>query len=66
MAHVLVIPVMLISYYIIICYILDVYSATEMNHITVALNSGIAFCGLCVAILFIKHDTWLIKSIYIR
>jgi PAS domain S-box-containing protein len=60
---VLLTPVILISYFVIVSYILGVYSVTELNQIPVALNTGIAFCALCAAILMIKPDTWLIKVI---
>ena len=60
-AHILVIPVFLISYFVIITYILEVYSATEVNGIAVSLYSGTAFCGLAAAVLFMKPRTWLLR-----
>src|SRR5450759_180986 len=50
-AHVIIILVAPISYFVPISYILDVYSVTELGEISVALNTGIAFCGICAAIL---------------
>jgi PAS domain S-box-containing protein len=61
LAHVLIIPVTLVSYFIPVSYILGVYSVTELTHVPVALNSGIAFCGICAAVLLIKPDTWFLK-----
>lgn len=61
LAHVLIIPVTLISYFIPVSYILGIYSVTELTHVPVALNSGIAFCGICAAVLLIKPDTWFLK-----
>jgi len=49
-AHVLIIPVTLINYFIIISYILGVYSTDESNEILVAMNTCMAFCGLCAAV----------------
>ena len=63
-AHLLTIPVFLISYFIIVSYILEVYSATEVKRIPVSLDSGLAFCGLGTAILFMRPDTWLIKMLF--
>ncbi len=60
-AHILVIPVFLISYFIIVSYILEVYSATEVKGIAVSLYSGIAFFGLTASALFMKPHTWLLK-----
>ncbi len=61
LAHVLIIPVALASYFVPVSYILGVYSVTELARIPVALNTGIAFCGICATILLIKPDTWLLK-----
>jgi PAS domain S-box-containing protein len=61
LAHVIFIPVFLVSYFTIISYILGVSAATELNHVAVALNTGIAFCAICVVILLIRPDTWLMK-----
>jgi PAS domain S-box-containing protein len=61
LAHILVIPVFLISYFVIVSYILEVYSATEVSGISVSLYSGITFCGLAVSALFMKPHTWLLK-----
>ena len=60
-AHVLIIPVSLINYFVIVSYILGIYSATEIYSVSVALNTGIAFCGICVAVLIMRQDTWLLR-----
>ena len=60
-AHIITIPVFLISYLTIISYILDVYKATDLKNISVALNTSIAFCGICLAVLLMRPDTWLMK-----
>jgi PAS domain S-box-containing protein len=61
LAHLLVIPVTVVSYFAIVSYILGVYSSTEFMKTPVALNSGIAFCGICIAVLFMYPDTWLTR-----
>jgi len=61
LAHVLIIPVALVSYFIPVSYILGIYSVTEFTDVPVALNSGIAFCGICAAVLLIKPDTWFLR-----
>ena len=65
-AHILVIPLFLISYFIIVSYTLGVYSATEINRIQVSLYTGIAFCSLTAAILFLRPDTWLLRLLISR
>ncbi len=59
--HFLIFPATLASYFVPISYILNVYSTTELSDIPIALNTGISFCALCLAILFVRPDTWLMK-----
>jgi len=61
LAHFLIIPVALVSYFIPVSYILNIYSVTELENVPVALNSGLAFCGICAAVLLIKPDTWFLR-----
>jgi signal transduction histidine kinase len=65
-AIILVIPVFLISYFTIVSYILDVSSLIELSHISISLNSSIAFCSLCSAILLIRPDSWFLRPIISR
>jgi PAS domain S-box-containing protein len=60
-AHALVIPLILISYYVLISYILGVYSSKEMFEVSIGLNTAIAFFGISVAVLLIRPDTWLLR-----
>jgi PAS domain S-box-containing protein len=60
-AHILVVPVFLISYFIIVRSILVDYSGTELKRIPTSPDSGIAFCGLIAVILFMKPGTWFFK-----
>jgi two-component system sensor histidine kinase/response regulator len=59
--HFLIFPAALGSYFVPISYILNVYSMTGLSDIQIALNTGISFCALCIAILFVRPDTWLMK-----
>jgi PAS domain S-box-containing protein len=61
LAHVFIIPVALASYFVPVSYMLGIYSLTELARMPVALNTGIAFCGISVAVLLINPDTWLLK-----
>ena len=60
-AHILIIPVVFVSYFFPASYILNVYSVTELSDIPIALNTGISFCAICLVVLFLRPDTWLMK-----
>jgi PAS domain S-box-containing protein len=60
-AHVLILPVTLISYFVPVSYILDIYSTSELAHVPITLDTGLAFCGICAAVLLIKPDSWLMR-----
>jgi PAS domain S-box-containing protein len=60
-AHFIIIPVFLIGYYTIVSYLLGVTNATGIDQVSVALNTGLAFCGLCLAVLVMRPETWLLK-----
>lgn len=59
-AHILIFPAALASYFVPVTYILDVYSPILLN-IPVALNTGIALCALCTAVIMMRTNTWLMK-----
>jgi PAS domain S-box-containing protein len=61
LAHALLIPVMVVSYYDICSYLLGVYISTKILGVSVALNTGLASAGLSIAILMLYTDTWLTK-----
>ncbi len=61
-AHILVFPAGLTSYYVLVSYILNMDSIHELSPVPVSLNAGIAFCALCLAILLIRPNTWLMKE----
>ena len=60
-AHILILPVILISYFVPVSYLLNIYSINELAHVPVALNTGLAFCAICAAVLLIKPDSWLMS-----
>ena len=60
-AHALILPAATASYLIPASYLLGVENIHDWLHVPVALNTGIAFCALCVAIFCIRPDTWLIS-----
>jgi PAS domain S-box-containing protein len=66
LAHLLIIPLFLINYFIIISYILKVYTATEITGTFASLYTAIVFWGLMTAILFMFPDTWLLKRLTSR
>jgi signal transduction histidine kinase len=60
-AHMLIFPASLLSYFIPVSYILSIYSESTLHDIQASLNSGIAFCSLCIAIIMVRPHTWLMK-----
>jgi PAS domain S-box-containing protein len=60
-AHILILPVFIASYIVLASYILGVHSLHNVNNISVALNTGIAFTALCIAVFFVRLDSWLMK-----
>jgi len=61
LAHVLVLPVLAVSYLIPVTYLLGVLSMHTINHLSVALSSGIALTSICMAVLFINTKSWFMK-----
>lgn len=61
-AHFLIIPVILISYFVCVSHMLGVYSAPGVNDISTPCTTGIAFCFLCAAALVMSPYTWLLKE----
>ena len=60
-AHALMLPGALVSYMVPASYLLGVQSIHEWLNVPVALNTGLAFCALCVAIFCARPDTWLMS-----
>ncbi len=66
-AHILVIPVLIISYMIPLCYLLGAEEdLTSWGGITVALNTGISLCFLSVVILATNSESWLMRVYFSR
>jgi PAS domain S-box-containing protein len=61
-AHILIVPVAILSHLVTVSYILGVRSFGEFGEIQVALTTGIAFGGICVIVFFMRPDTWLLKE----
>ncbi len=62
-AHALMLPVAMASYLVLVSYLLGVQAMHEWLGVPVALNTGIAFFALCVAIFCVRPDTWLMSVI---
>ncbi|MGD0754330.1 MAG: HAMP domain-containing sensor histidine kinase [Bacteroidales bacterium] len=62
-AMILIIPAFLISYFTIISYILDVNSLIELSHLSIPLNTSIAFCGISTSVLLMRPDSWFLRPI---
>ncbi len=61
-AHVLLFPVVLISYFVPLSYLLNVYSFSFHNpDIPVSFDTGVSFCALSIVILLTRPETWLMK-----
>ncbi len=61
LAHFLIIPVLLISYFTIVCYILGVSEFSAFKHALVALNTAISFSALGIVFIHLRPRTWLIN-----
>lgn len=57
-AHALILPGMVLSYLVPVTYILGVEDIHQSWNVSVALNTGIAFCALFIALLCERADTW--------
>ncbi|MGB8492735.1 MAG: PAS domain-containing protein [Bacteroidales bacterium] len=58
-AHILLFPAGIISYFIPVAYFLGVYSINEFKDIAIGFSTGVALCFVFIAILFIRPGTWL-------
>ncbi len=60
-AHIFCFPVTAASYIVPVSYLLNVSSFHQFLNTPVALNTGIAFCFVCLAVLTGRPDTWLMS-----
>ena len=60
-AHAVMAPAIMASYLVPVTYLLGVQGLHDSFDVPVALNTGICFCALGVAIFCVRPDTWLMK-----
>jgi PAS domain S-box-containing protein len=60
-AHAVMAPAIMASYLVPVTYLLGVQSLHESLNVPVALNTGVCFCALGVAVFCVRSDTWLMK-----
>ena len=60
-AHIICFPVTIASYIVPVSYLLNVTSFHYFLNTPVALNTGIAFCFVCLAVWTGRPDTWLMS-----
>ena len=60
-AHALMLPGAMLSYMVPVSYLLGVQAIHEWFNVPVALNTGLAFCALSIAIFCARPDTWLMS-----
>jgi PAS domain S-box-containing protein len=65
-AHILIVPLFLINYFVIASHILNVHTATEISGTAASLYDAIVFWALVTAILCMFTDTWLLKLLTSR
>ncbi len=61
LAKILILTVLLVSYYIIVSYVLGVETVFKLGDAQIALNTGIAFLAICIAALLMRPHTLLLK-----
>ncbi len=59
--NILIIPVLFSSYFVLVSYLLGVYSINELGNVPVALNTGLAFSAVCFIVLIMNPDSWIIS-----
>jgi PAS domain S-box-containing protein len=58
-AHAFTAPAAMAGYLVVVSYLLRVSAMHELLGVRVALNAGLAFCAVSVAIFALRPDTWL-------
>ena len=66
LAHIVVLPVAMISYFILVTYIFDAEYIHEKAGTAVAPATGMAFCALSVVLMFLRTPDWLMKILSIK
>lgn len=57
----LIIPIILISYYNIVAYILGVNPAPDSSHVSITISTSISFILITTVIFLMRPETWLVK-----
>ncbi len=60
-AHGIALPAAIASYFVPLSYLLHIQDAHSFLGVPVAMNTGVAFCLLCVGIFCARTDTWLMS-----
>jgi PAS domain S-box-containing protein len=60
-SHALLLPLTALTYLVLVGYLFNVRVFYEWLQVGVALNTGIAFCFLCIASFCIRPESWLMK-----
>ena len=60
-AHGIVLPAAIASYFVPVSYLLGVQDIHNLLGVSVAVNTGVAFCLLCTGIFCARTDTWLMS-----
>jgi PAS domain S-box-containing protein len=60
-SHALLLPLTALPYLVLVGYLFNVKVFFEWLQVGVALNTGIAFCFLCIASFCIRPESWLMK-----
>jgi hypothetical protein len=61
LAHIIVFPVAMISYFVLVTYIFDAEYLHEKAGTAVAPHTGLAFCALSVILMLLRPPHWLMK-----
>ncbi len=62
--HILILPVLFLSYLTLISYILKVHGLHEFRYFQIALNTSISFLSMSLAILCSKPGTWFMRVFF--
>lgn len=60
-SHGLGIPAFLSGYFVVVSYVLGVESVHEFLGVRIALNTGLCFCALGMAVFLARPETWLMR-----
>jgi PAS domain S-box-containing protein len=61
LGHALILPVAVASYLVLVSYLFGAQRLHGFHNVAMALNTGLAFCALCLAVFCMRPDTWLMS-----